>query len=79
VIQSSRPADGLFQARLRDHATIADQHTRSSAKRSLSLASGAQRRRIADIAFEHSTATGQPSCAQKPEHDLQLAGLAVRL
>ncbi len=73
--------DGLLQARLGDHAAIADQHHAFEPEALLELGDLArQRRRIPDIAFEHfdrdRAAFGR---AQKPEHDLQLAGFAVAI
>ena len=63
----------------RDHAAIADQHHALDPEALLELADLAgQRRGVADIAFEHfdrnRTALGR---AQQPEHDLQLAPLAI--
>ena len=81
VIQSRPAGLRVSQARLGDHAAIADQHHAFKLEALFELGDLArQRRRIADIAFEHFdrdwAALGR---AQKPEHDLQLAGFAVAI
>jgi hypothetical protein len=77
----ARRLEGLLQAHLSDHAAVADQRHAVEPEALLELGDLAcQRRRIADIAFEHfdrdRAAFGR---AQKPEHDLQLAGFAVAI
>src|SRR5215469_16762346 len=71
--------DDLLEARRGDHAAIADQRQALKLEAFPELGDLArQRRRIADVAFEHFDRDRTPlGRAQQPEDDLKLARLAV--
>ena len=71
----------LPDPRLGDHAAVTDQHHAIEIEALLELGDlGLQRRGIANIAFEYfDRDPATILAAQKPEHDLQLAVLAVTI
>ena len=70
----------LPDPRLGDHAAVTDQHHAIEIDALLELGDlGLQRRGIANIAFEYFDRDRATILAAQPEHDLQLAALAVTI